>query len=142
MSTQFEKIKPLLPYSQPFLFVDNIVEVSDDHIIGEYTYKMDEWYLHGHFINNPIIPGAIILETMGQVGLVCLAIHLNNYKYIEKPLLSYTEMELFYTLKPGDKVIVTSEKIYFRNNILKCKIVMLKEDKLQVATLNGILNIS
>ena len=70
------KILEQLPYSKPFLFVDNILEVDKNHIIGDYQYKKDEFFYKGHFKNNPVTPGVILLETMGQIGLVCFSIFL------------------------------------------------------------------
>ena len=137
-----KKILKYLPYDSPFLFVDKIAEVSYNHIVGEYTFKTNEYFYAGHFKNNPVTPGVIILETMGQIGLVCFAIHLNNYNFSQQPLLSYLESEFYSVVKPGEKVIVKGEKIYFRNNTLKCKIIMQNEDNVQIATLNAILKLN
>ncbi len=142
MSRIFNKILLCLPYLSPFLFVDDIIEISDKHIIGEYTYKSDEYFYKGHFKNNPVTPGVILIETMGQIGLVCFAIYLSEYKFDNIPLLSYVNSEFFMSVKPNEKVFVRSDKIYFRNNTLKCKIEMKKEDGSQVANLEAILKLN
>lgn len=131
-----------LPYKKPFLFVDEITEISDSHLIGNYTFKINEPFFKGHFVNNPIAPGAIILETMGQIGLVCFVIYLsypNKIKY--NPILSVVEAEFHKTVLPNNKVIVTSNKLYFRCDTLKCKIEMHNESGEELAKTTAILKL-
>ena len=52
-----EKIISLLPYTQPFLFVDTLEQVEENGIVGSYTYPSDAYFYEGHFINHPITPG-------------------------------------------------------------------------------------
>ena len=131
-----------LPYKKPFLFVDEITEVSENQIIGNYTFKENESFYKGHFVNNPITPGVIIIETMGQIGLVCFVIYLsypNNIEY--NPILSVVEAEFHKPVLPNDKVIVTSNKLYFRYNTLKCKIEMHNENGEELAKTTAILKL-
>ena len=65
-----------LPYSDPFLFVDQISEVSQKHIVGHYTFDESHDFYKGHFVNFPVTPGVILLECMMQIGLVSLGIYL------------------------------------------------------------------
>jgi 3-hydroxyacyl-[acyl-carrier-protein] dehydratase len=119
-----------LPYSTPFLFVDEILSVSDDGITGSYTFKEDLFFYEGHFKNNPITPGVILTECMAQIGLVCFGIYLFQKENIsEEPTfaLSNTEIDFYLPVFPGEKVKVISEKIYFRFQKLKCKVKMLNE---------------
>ena len=71
-----KEILDLLPYTAPFLFVDELFEITQNGIKGGYTYKADEYFYTGHFKNNPVTPGVILIETMAQIGLVCLGIYL------------------------------------------------------------------
>ncbi len=131
-----------IPYKKPFKFVDEITEVSENHIIGNYTFKNNEPFFKGHFVNNPIVPGAIILETMGQIGLVCFVISLYYPNKIEyNPILSVVEAEFHKIVLPGNKVIVTSNKIYFRCDTLKCKIEMHNENGEELAKTTAILKL-
>lgn len=131
-----------LPYKKPFLFVDEITEVSKSHIIGNYTFKKNELFYKGHFVNNPVTPGVILIETMGQIGLVCFMLYLSFPNPINfQPVLSVVEAEFHKTVLPNNKVIVSSEKIYLRNKTLKCKIEMLDINKVQIANSTLILKI-
>ena len=118
-----------LPYSPPFLFVDDLVSVDENGATGNFTFKEDLDFYKGHFKNNPVTPGVILTETMAQIGLVCLGIFLVGKDLNENSQIGLTSTEIEYLkpVFPGEKVTVISEKIYFRFNKLKCKVKMLNE---------------
>lgn len=124
-----EELIAKLPYTKPFLFVDRILEVSESHIVGEYTFPEDAYFYAGHFKNNPVTPGVILTECMAQIGLVCFGINLLELKNITVSsdyLIALTEnhIEFLAAVYPNEKVIVRSEIQYFRMNKLKCKVKM------------------
>lgn len=82
-----KEIVTYLPYTDPFLFVDEILEVDDEKIVGVYTYKPSLDFYKGHFKDHPVTPGVILIETMAQIGLVCLGIYLRSseFKGVEGP---------------------------------------------------------
>lgn len=116
----------LLPYSEPFLFVDELEEVSQNGIIGTYTFPNDSFFYRGHFKDNPVTPGVILTECMAQIGVVCLGIFLLKDETKEDlgVALSNSTIDYYLPVFPGEKVKVVSEKIYFRFNKLKCKVKM------------------
>ncbi len=126
------EIIALLPYQSPFLFVDDIVVVSEKNITGHYTFRDDEFFYQGHFKNKPVTPGVILTECMAQIGLVCLGIYLmkDELKKAQKPQIALTshQMDFYLPVLPSQKVNVHSEKEVFRFNKLKCKVKMLTED--------------
>ncbi|MGY8909223.1 MAG: 3-hydroxyacyl-ACP dehydratase FabZ family protein [Flavobacteriales bacterium] len=135
-----------LPYQKPFLFVDELTEISENGITGNYTFKENEFFYEGHFKNNPITPGVILTETMAQIGLVCLGIFLLKDEILsedKKPKIALTsnQIDFFLPVLPNEKVIVISEKEYFRFNKLKCKVKMMNEKNELVCrgTISGML---
>lgn len=125
----FDEILTKLPYSKPFLFVDSLLSVSEDHVEGIYTFSEDEYFYKGHFKDDPITPGVILTECMAQIGLVCLGIYLFTKDASEKPVIgmSSCEVDFYIPVLPGEVVRVYSEKEYFRFNKLKCKVKMFNE---------------
>lgn len=127
-----EEIIEKLPYQKPFLFVDEIVTITENHIQGNYTFKENEFFYIGHFKENPITPGVILTETMAQIGLVCFGIYLLEDEILsEKKLqiaLTSNQIDFFLPVLPNEKVTVVSEKEYFRFNKLKCKVKMLNSE--------------
>ncbi len=62
------QIKEIIPHRYPFLFVDRIVECTSDAIVGVKNVSANEPFFQGHFPNDPIMPGVLILEAMAQTG--------------------------------------------------------------------------
>ena len=124
-----KEIRSLLPYQEPFLFVDEISEISENRVIGSYTYGSDAYFYKGHFKNNPITPGVILTETMAQIGVVCLGIYLLKEQISAEfqPQIALTshQIDFFLPVLPDEKVQVISEKAYFRFHKLKCKVKMI-----------------
>lgn len=126
-TSKYQNIIDLLPYENPFLFVDELISVSEEGVTGTFTFSSDSFFYKGHFKNNPITPGVILTECMAQIGVVCLGIYLlleNENNTHPKIALSSTEMEFYIPVFPEEKVKVISEKIYFRFNKLKCRVKM------------------
>jgi 3-hydroxyacyl-[acyl-carrier-protein] dehydratase len=122
-----------LPYKSSFLFVDNISRLNKDEVIGDCTLKKDAFFYEDHFAGYPVTPGVIITEIMAQIGLVVLGIYLINQSAGDFsvaagealfPLLTSTDVSFHKMVLPGEKVIVTSRKEYFRFGKLKCRVEM------------------
>ena len=127
----FQYILDLLPYKRPFRFVDEISFIDENRIEGNYQYREDEFFYKGHFPEQPITPGAILTETMAQIGLVAFGIFLllqnNPSIQIDKtkmPLLTSTNIHFYKKVLPEEKVMVTAEKIVFRHNKLRSRVSM------------------
>lgn len=118
-----------LPYSEPFLFVDELLSADENGVTGTYTFKENLDFYKGHFKNNPVTPGVILTETMAQIGMVCLGIFLLNNELQNDTVIAFTsaDMEFLKPVYPDEKVTVTSEKTFFRFGKLKCSAVMKNE---------------
>ncbi|AMP99382.1 Hydroxymyristoyl-ACP dehydratase [Pedobacter cryoconitis] len=128
MNTQ--EILSKLPYSKPFLFVDELLQIDENGSTGTYTFDKDLDFYKGHFKDAPVTPGVILTETMAQIGLVCLGIYLSenaNTELKAHVMLTSTAMDFMKPVFPGEKVTVTAEKVYFRFKKLNCNVVMKNE---------------
>ena len=76
----FEEILELVPQQDPFRFINKILSVNENEIVGQYTFKQDESFYAGHFPGNPVTPGVILLETMAQTGVVAFGLYLLSLK--------------------------------------------------------------
>jgi 3-hydroxyacyl-[acyl-carrier-protein] dehydratase len=115
-----------LPYTEPFLFVDEILHIDENGVEGTYYFDEHLDFYKGHFKDNPVTPGVILTEVMAQIGLVCLGIFLlhNSFKSTTSIALTSSEIDFLKPVFPKEKVTVISEKIYFRFGKLKCKVLM------------------
>ena len=129
-----EIILSKLPYAKPFLFVDEIIRIDENGVEGTFTFDENLDFYKGHFKNNPVTPGVILIEVMAQIGLVCLGLFLLNDKLIKEASIALTssEIEFLKPVFPKEKVTVISEKIYFRFGKLKCKVSMFNKDGVEV----------
>ncbi|MFA5713595.1 MAG: bifunctional UDP-3-O-[3-hydroxymyristoyl] N-acetylglucosamine deacetylase/3-hydroxyacyl-ACP dehydratase [Bacteroidales bacterium] len=61
-------IKDLLPHRPPFLMVDRIISMERERVVGIKTVGINEGFFIGHFPDEPVMPGVLIIEAMAQVG--------------------------------------------------------------------------
>ena len=124
-----QEIISKLPYSKPFLFVDELLNIDENGVEGTYTFDENLDFYKGHFKENPITPGVILIEVMAQIGVVCLGIFLLNNTFTKNTSIALTsnEIEFLKPVFPNEKVTVVSEKIYFRFGKLKCKVILKNE---------------
>lgn len=62
------QIKKMLPHRNPFLLLDKVIEKGADYIIGVKNVTMNEPFFVGHFPEEPVMPGVLIIEAMAQAG--------------------------------------------------------------------------
>jgi 3-hydroxyacyl-[acyl-carrier-protein] dehydratase len=125
-----QEILSKLPYSKPFLFVDELLQIDENGSTGTFTYDPALDFYKGHFKDSPVTPGVILTETMAQIGLVCLGIFLYGDSDSEMKahvMLTSVAVDFMKPVFPGEKVTVTAEKVYFRFKKLNCNVVMKNE---------------
>lgn len=137
------RVLAAVPQQPPFRYLDEIVELSTEHIVGRYTFKPDEWFYKGHFPNHPVTPGVILIETIAQSAVVALGIHLHflaGGAMDKVTLFSDCEIEFSKVVNPGDRVTVRAEKIFFRRHKLKSTATLELDDGTIAAsgTLSGV----
>jgi 3-hydroxyacyl-[acyl-carrier-protein] dehydratase len=124
-----------LPYSNPFLFVDEILAVDENSVSGKFTFREDLSFFSGHFTDRPVVPGVILIEVMAQIGVACLGVYLlKNCGSNPGLAMTSAEAEFLTPVYPRETVYVKSIKNYFRFNKLNCTISMQNENNIEVAT--------
>ena len=121
MILDIEEIKKLIPHRDPFLFVDTCEIITPgEHGKSEKFFSNDEYFFKGHFPNNPIVPGVIIVEAMAQTA-GCLVVE-SLGKQSEGKLVYFMSIENARFRKPvvpGDQLIINVEKTRERGNVFK-----------------------
>lgn len=131
-----EGVLRAVPQQRPFRFIDEILELDDEHIVGAYRFREDEYFYQGHFPGQPITPGVILIETMAQAGVVAFGLYLLMQQNVHTDqtgrlvtLFTYADnVEFNKIVSPGERVIVRGEKVYFRRGSLKTRVSMKGEN--------------
>ncbi|MBS0327205.1 MAG: beta-hydroxyacyl-ACP dehydratase [Proteobacteria bacterium] len=129
-----DEVLRAIPQQAPFRFIDRILEVDSEHIVGSYTFRHDEFFYRGHFPGDPVTPGAILIETMAQTGVVALGIYLAAQTLPAGELSHWVtlftecEMEFHLPVAPGERVTLRGEKVFFRRMKLKSRVELLLAD--------------
>ena len=81
-----EEIKKLIPHRDPFLFVDTCeIIIPGEHGKSQKLFSVNEYFFKGHFPDNPIVPGVIIIEAMAQTAGIVVSYKLKEFN--EKSVL-------------------------------------------------------
>lgn len=131
-----EEILKMVPQRYPFRFLDEIVSVTEESIVGTYRFREDEYFYQGHFPGSPITPGVILIEAMAQTGVVAFGISLLMAQGVSAEIIrkmatlfaTADNIDFSSVVRPGEKVITRGEKVYFRKGSLKTKVSMEHED--------------
>lgn len=68
-----EEIKNIIPHRDPFLFLDEIIELTPGETVSaKKVVKKDEFWVRGHFPSFAVCPGVIAIEMLAQAGAVCI----------------------------------------------------------------------
>lgn len=132
-----QELLALVPQQKPFRFIDEIISLSEEEIVGAYRFREDEVFYPGHFPGMPITPGVILVESMAQIGVVAYGMYLLACQKKVRPSQMKSPLSLFSLadgiefkgiVKPGERVIVRGKKIYMRKGALKVDVMMEREN--------------
>mgnify|MGYP005712498969 FL=1 len=126
------EVSNLLPHREPFLFIDEVLEVNDEFIEAIRFISPDEEFFKGHFPNFPIMPGVLVLEAMAQ-SCALLGSHIMNQSANEQSIYLLCGIEKVRFKKkvlPGDTLIFKSSVINSKRGIWKFKSSAYSEEKL------------
>jgi len=116
-----QKIMDLLPHRYPFILIDRILElIPGEKVVALKNVTINEPFFQGHFPGNPIMPGVLIIEAMGQAGAVLAA----ESRSLEKQgsLIFFMGMDNVRFRKPvipGDQLIFDVQILKRRKKVVK-----------------------
>jgi 3-hydroxyacyl-[acyl-carrier-protein] dehydratase len=126
-----------MPQTEPFRFVDRVLEVDQSHIVTTYRFREDAFFYAGHFARAPITPGVIVLEAMAQCGLAMHGLYLLSLEVTRQELTNYRTMftdaqvEWCSSVYPGDLIVTRGDVLTFRRRRMRVRVES-KNDRGQV----------
>ena len=99
------QIMEILPHRPPFLLVDKIMELSEEHVIGVKNVTMNEPFFVGHFPGAPVMPGVLQIEAMAQTGGILVLSTVPDPENYLTYLLKIDNVRYKHQVVPGDTLI-------------------------------------
>ena len=123
-SADIMRIMELLPHRYPFLMVDRIVDIdADNSAIGIKNVTMNEPHFQGHFPEQPVMPGVLLIEGMAQTaGAICVNARQGNTRPKIVYFMTIDKAKFRKPVIPGDTVEYHVKKIRNRRNIWRFRV--------------------
>ena len=134
------QIKRLLPHRPPFLLVDKVMHLDSEHVVGFKNVTMNEPFFVGHFPDEPVMPGVLIVEAMAQCsGIMVLSnvpdpenystyfMKIDGVKFKRKVVPGDTLQFEIHLLEPIRRGVALVEAKAFVGETLACEAVMMAQ---------------
>jgi len=97
----FPSVFSVLPHRPPFLFIDRVVELSEDRVVAVRTFQADESFFLGHFPERPVVPGVVLIEGLAQAMAYHSLLHHPSRQIL---LVGIDQARFRSTIGPGTEV--------------------------------------
>ena len=114
-----DAIRGILPHRYPFLLVDKIIEMDDQHVVGIKNVSYNEPFFLGHFPDFPVMPGVLIIEAMAQTAGVQVLSTIPDRHNKLVFLVSVDGARFRRPVRPGDQLRIEMKVIRRKGSVAK-----------------------
>lgn len=107
-----KQIREILTHRYPFLLVDKIISVEENKITGIKNISATDPFLVGHFPDDPIYPGVLLIESCAQVGGILISKMVTGRGHLAR----IKDFKFIQTVEPGDTIVIEA---FFKSKFLK-----------------------
>ncbi len=111
MNESIEDIYRAIPHRPPFLFVDRVIEMDEKRIVAEKRLSPDLDFFKGHYPDFPIMPGALLCESVFQAGAILLSQHFDEKTGDVPAVTRIKDAKLKKMVRPGDVIRIEAELV-------------------------------
>ncbi len=105
------EIRKMLPHRFPFLMVDKIISLDENAVVGIKNITFDEPFFQGHFPDEPVMPGVLLVEALAQAGGILVLRNVEEPEKYSTYFLKIDKLKFKHKVVPGDTVILKMEMI-------------------------------
>ncbi len=103
------RIRELLPHRYPFLLVDKIIDINEKFIVGVKNVTTNEPFFVGHFPQEPVMPGVLLIEAMAQTGGMLVLNSVDEPERYSTYFMKIDGVKFRQKVVPGDTLILRLE---------------------------------
>ena len=116
MSLNQNQIKEYIPHREPFLFIDELIDIEKlKKATGIKTFRENDYFFKGHFPEQPVVPGVILVEMMAQTAAALIAYSIKEETFDKIVYLMNIDNTKF------RKPVFPNDKIFSKVNALRSK---------------------
>jgi len=104
-------IRKMLPHRFPFLMVDKIISLDESTVVGIKNITFNEPFFQGHFPDEPVMPGVLLVEALAQAGGILVLKNVEEPEKYSTYFLKIDKLKFKHKVVPGDTVIPKMEMI-------------------------------
>lgn len=105
---EIQDIQKLIPQRYPFLMIDRVIEASPEKVVAIKNVSVNEHFFVGHFPEQKVMPGVLIIESMAQTGIILFRQKFDSDAVL---FLVSTKARFFSPVFPGDQLRIEVEPL-------------------------------
>lgn len=99
-------IRNLLPHRWPFLLLDKVIEIGNNKVVGVKNVTVNETFFMGHFPEEPVMPGVLIVEALAQAGGIFALHDVEDPESYSTYFMKFNEVKFRSKVVPGDTLLL------------------------------------